>query len=183
MSRAPLPPPPWVLVGLRGAGKSTLGSALARELGWAFVDLDAALERRAGRSIPELFASLGVEGFRDLEQEVLHAALELLCCGTPERALVASGGGVVERAANRRLLGALPVIYLHAAPATLARRVAADPRGRPPLLEGGPLSEAQALYARRDPLYRGLARHVVCAEGTPAAIQGALAELLSAPPA
>lgn len=164
MSALELPPPPWVLVGLRGAGKSSLGAALARSLDWSFVDLDGAIERRSGRSIPKLFEELGTEGFRDLEEEVFRAALELLCCGTPRRSLVASGGGLIERPANRRLLEALPVLYLHAAPATLAARVTADQNPRPQLVAGGHFEEARTLYARRDPLYRQVARHVLSAE-------------------
>ena len=182
MSAHDLPPPPWVLVGLRGAGKSTLGAALARDLGWAFGDLDRAIARRSGSSIPDLFEDLGVEGFRDLEEEVFRAVLELLCCGTPQRSLLASGGGLVERPANRRLLAALPVVYLHAAPATLAARVAADPGLRPALVPGGHLAEAEALYARRDGLYRDLARHVLSVEAPLSEVLGAARGLLEPEP-
>jgi len=134
------------------------------ESGRKFVDLDQVLERRMGQSIPQLLAA-GEVGFRRLEADLLRTCLELLCLGTPQASVLATGGGVVEDAGSRQLLRALPVVYLEAAPAVLAARVSADAQERPALVSGGPLAEAQALLERRDPLYREVATHVVSAEG------------------
>lgn len=174
-----LPPLPWVLVGLRGAGKTTLGRALAVAHARSFVDLDEVLERRTGQSIPQLLAG-GEASFRQLEADLLRTTLELLCLGTPQATVLATGGGAVEHPESRRLLRALPVAYLEAPPALLAERVAADDRERPALAPGGPLAEAEALLARRDPLYREVATHVVPAEGEPAQLCETLGRLFGA---
>lgn len=148
------------LVGLRGAGKSTVGAALARAMRRPFVDLDRAVEGRAGRTVRELFALEGEAAFRALESEALAEALRLL-----PRAVLATGGGVVLDPENRRLLRErATVVYLRAEPALLAARVSADPAtadGRPALVEGGPLAEAERLLLVRDPLYREVAHLVV----------------------
>ncbi|MBL4846318.1 MAG: shikimate kinase [Planctomycetes bacterium] len=162
----PLPPPPWVLVGLRGAGKTTVGRALATLSGRAFVDLDQVLERRTGSSIATLLDE-GEARFRQLEADLLRTSLELLCLGTPQAAVLATGGGVVLDPESRRLLAALPVIYLEASPALLASRVGADAQERPALVSGGPLAEAEALLAVRGAFYSELATHVLDASLPP----------------
>ena len=134
------------------------------------MDLDASLEGRAGASIAELFAREGEAGFRERESEHLRTVVTLLCLGTERRCVIATGGGVVERPENRRLLGALPTLYLHAAPELLAARVAGDAAERPALVPGGPLAEARALYERRDPLYREVSQRVISAEDSPAEV-------------
>lgn len=161
----PLPPLPWVLVGLRGAGKTSVGRRLAELSGRAFVDLDDVLERRTGEDIASLLAQ-GEGRFRQLEADLLRTSLELLCLGTPRATVLATGGGVVEHPESLRLLRTLPVVYLSATPSLLAARVTADERTRPALIPGGAEAEAEALLARRDPLYREVATHVVPAEGT-----------------
>ncbi len=128
-------------------------------MGRPFVDLDRAVEGRAGRTIRALFEEAGEDAFRELEAEVLREALELL-----PGAVIATGGGVVLRASNREVLARARVVYLHASPEVLAARVEADAAtadDRPALVEGGPLAEAQALFAIRDPLYREVAGEVV----------------------
>lgn len=156
-------PRPLCLVGLRGAGKTSVGAALAERLGRPFVDLDRALERRCGRTIPELLAE-GQAAFRQREASVLRFALAFLT-GSERGVVIATGGGVVLSPQNRALLReAAQVVYLRAAPEVLAARVAADEaEERPALVEGGPLAEAQALLAERDPLYREVAARVVSA--------------------
>jgi shikimate kinase len=172
-----LPPPPWVLVGLRGAGKTSVGRLLAEEHGRTFVDLDEVLERRTGQTIPELLAG-GEAGFRQLEADLLRTCVELLCLGTPQASVLATGGGAVEHPESRRLLRALPVVYLELAAAISAERVRQDERARPALAPGGPLAEAEALFERRDPLYREVATHVVSAAAAASEVSAKIGALL-----
>jgi shikimate kinase len=116
------------LVGMMGAGKSSVGPALAARLGVPFLDTDAQIEARAGASVAELFAREGEAGFRARELEAVEA-----CAGRP--AIVALGGGALTRAEVRRHVARQGrVVYLRARPETLAERVgAAEER---PLLHG-----------------------------------------------
>ena len=146
------------LVGLPGAGKSTLGRQLARRLHKRFVDTDAVLEERLGVSIPTIFEIEGEAGFRDREQRVLT---ELAAA---ENIVLSTGGGVVVRAHNRELLQHNgTVMYLHATPRALWERVR-HARHRPLLQTGDPLARLTELYAERDPLYRQIADHVVASD-------------------
>lgn len=153
------------LVGARGAGKSTVGPLVARALGRRFVDLDVEVERLAGAPAREVFARQGEAAYRALEARALRAALD-----ADPAAVVALGGGAVTHEPCRELLRARARVVHLAAPAeVLAARVEADPRShalRPPLRPGGPLAEARALLAERDPLYRALAEVVVDARGS-----------------
>jgi len=143
------------LVGLPGAGKSTLGRQLARRLHKRFVDADVELEQRLGVSIPTIFEIEGEAGFRDRE-EVTIAELTLL-----EGIVLSTGGGAVLRAANRvRLKENGTVIYLHAEPSTLWARIRHS-RNRPLLQTADPMGRLSELYAQRDALYRETADHVV----------------------
>jgi shikimate kinase len=143
------------LVGLPGAGKSTLGRTLARRLGKTFVDADTELERRLGVTIATVFEIEGEAGFRDRE-ETLLADL------TARTGIVlATGGGAVIRLANRERLKANgTVIYLHAQPATLRERTRRA-RHRPLLNTADPMARLLELYAARDALYREVAVRVV----------------------
>jgi shikimate kinase/3-dehydroquinate synthase len=132
-----------------GAGKSTLGRALAARRGVAFVDLDEAVQAREGASPAQIFATAGEAAFRDAEARALEAALASR--EVVDGAVVALGGGAVLRARSRRaLLEAGVLVTLHAEPAVLAARVEGDP-GRP-LLAGRDPAEALAelLDARAD---------------------------------
>src|SRR4030095_5052671 len=143
------------LVGLPGAGKSTLGRQLARRLHKRVVDADVELEHRLGVSIPTIFEIEGEAGFRDRE-EVMIAELTLL-----EGIVLSTGGGAVLREANRvRLKENGTVIYLHAEPSTLRARVPHS-RNRPLLQTADPMGRLSELYAQRDALYRETADHVV----------------------
>lgn len=144
------------LVGYRGCGKSTIAALLAPRLGVPAVDADEVLERRAGTSITELVAREGEGVFRDLEAQVLADLLD----GPP--AVLATGGGVVLREANRRLIRGRgrPVVWLDAAADVVRRRLAADPltAARRPALSGSdPLAEVAATLEARGPLYREVA--------------------------
>jgi shikimate kinase len=146
------------LVGLPGAGKSTLGRQLARRLHKRFVDADAELELRLGVSIPTIFEIEGEAGFRDRE-EVTIAELTIL-----EGIVLSTGGGAVLRPANRvRLKENGTVIYLHAEPSALWARIRHS-RNRPLLQTADPIGRLAELYAQRDALYRETADHVVESE-------------------
>ena len=143
------------LVGLPGAGKSTLGRQLARRLGKTFIDADAELERKLGVTIATIFEIEGEASFRDREE----AALIELAAMT--NIVLATGGGVVIRAANRdRLRANGTVVYLHAPPETLRERTRRS-RHRPLLNTADPGARLIELYTARDPLYREVAACVV----------------------
>jgi shikimate kinase len=143
------------LVGLPGAGKSTLGRQLARRLGKTFVDADAELERKLGVTISTVFEIEGETAFRDREEAAL---VELAALAN---IVLATGGGVVIRAANRERLKANgTVVYLHAPPETLRERTRRS-RHRPLLNTADPGARLVELYTARDPLYREVAECVV----------------------
>lgn len=146
------------LVGLPGAGKSTLGRQLARRLRKPFVDADHELEKRLGVSIPTIFEIEGESGFRDREEGVL-AELTIL-----SNVVLSTGGGAVLRPGNRqRLRDNGTVIYLHAEPVTLWARIRHS-RNRPLLQTSDPLARLADLYRQRDALYRETATYVVESE-------------------
>lgn len=143
------------LVGLMGAGKSTVGRQLARRLKRSFYDSDHEVERRCGVGIPVIFDIEGERGFRAREAQVIAELAAL------DGIVLATGGGVVLDAENRRRLAARgTVVYLHARPADLYDRVRHD-RHRPLLANADPLIKLEELYAQRDPLYREVADVVV----------------------
>lgn len=145
-----------LLLGFRGAGKTTWGPCLAREFGLEFVDADATLEKRLGLSILDFVKAEGEARFRTEESAELKKLLE------KKRAVVALGGGVVDSTEARRLLAGSPAwkIYLKAAPAVLWARLASDPRR---LAIGGldSVQKLTELLARRAPLYEELANTTV----------------------
>ena len=151
------------LIGYRGSGKTTVARALAGRLGWNWLDADAELERRAGKSIREIFAESGEQAFRDLESAVVADLAGL------DRHILALGGGAVMRPENRQALaGRGKVVWLRAAAETLAARIAADPTTaarRPNLTGQGGLDEIRQLLAEREPIYQAWADLAVDAAG------------------
>jgi shikimate kinase len=146
-----------ILIGYRCAGKTTVGRALARRLGWGFVDTDEMVEKDAGRDVATLFREEGEESFRRREERAVARAVGL------ERHVVALGGGAVTREANRKRLagaGGL-VVFLEARPEELARRMEAEPGKRPPLWGRGGLEEIERLLPARLVHYQGLAERTV----------------------
>ena len=132
------------LTGFMGAGKSTLGSRLAAELCYDFVDLDARVESSLGMPVTEIFSRLGEEAFRTAEVAELRRSFER------ERVVVAAGGGALASEENmREALRAGLVVYLSATEDTLKERLEGS-SGRP-LLERG--LDLGAMLSRRLPVY------------------------------
>jgi shikimate kinase len=149
-------PAPIALIGMPGGGKSTVGRQLARRLGWAFVDSDALIEQRLGESIRTFFEREGEDRFRDIEQATID---ELT--GQPGLRVIATGGGVCLREANRQALNErCSVVYLRSTPEELHRRLRHDTQ-RPLLQVADPLARLRELFAKRDPLYRACSHFVI----------------------
>jgi shikimate kinase len=143
------------LVGMMGAGKTSVGKALARELGKSFFDSDHVIEARTGVRIPVIFELEGEAGFRAREAAVIE---ELTA---RHDVVLATGGGAVLSEANRRALHARgTVIYLRASVQDLWHRTKHD-RNRPLLQTPDPLARLTELHTQRDPLYRAVAHLVV----------------------
>jgi shikimate kinase len=140
-----------VIVGPMGAGKSTIGRLLARELGYGFVDSDRLIEQRCGADIPWIFDVEGESGFRDREGSILE---EL----SREQAIVmATGGGAIMRENNHPYLKHnARVIYLCTSVEQQYDRTRRD-RNRPLLQKENPKRILQDLFELRDPIYRALA--------------------------
>jgi shikimate kinase len=146
------------LVGPMGAGKTTIGRQLARELKRAFLDSDREIEARTGADIPLIFELEGEAGFRRREAAVID---ELTA---REGVVVATGGGAVLLPENRAALMARGlVIYLAAPLDQLVERTRRD-RNRPLLQTDDPRAKLEALMAERDPLYRGVADLIVATD-------------------
>ncbi len=146
-----------VLTGFMGSGKTSVGRVLAERLGWRFLDLDAEIERRDGRTVPEIFAASGEAHFRHLETAALAGLLG------QRRVVVALGGGAPEELGNRLLMEQTPrtaVVYLAAPLETLLERCERDDArtgtaGRPLL------AQAEQRFAARRHLYERIAGHQV----------------------
>lgn len=147
------------LTGYRGTGKTTLAPVLAARLGWEWVDADAELQRRAGRSIRDIFATDGEPEFRRLERQTLVDLLQR------DRLIVAAGGGAILNENTRRdLRAAGPVVWLKASVDTIEQRLRTDSATaaqRPHLTSSGGRAEIEQLLAIREPLYRECASIVI----------------------
>ncbi|MDZ4683640.1 MAG: shikimate kinase [Planctomycetaceae bacterium] len=166
------------LIGYRGTGKTSVAPRLAERLGLPWIDADPELERRAGRSIRDIFATDGEPEFRRLERAVL---VDLLSQGP--RVLAVGGGAVLNPDTRRDFRAAGPVVWLQADAETLAARIAADAtsRGRRPnLTAAGGLDEIRTLLAAREPLYRETATLTVDTAGKP--MDDIIAEILAGLP-
>ena len=152
------------LTGFMGSGKTTVGKVLADFLGCPFFDLDALVVKKAGRSIPEIFADGGETAFRTLEAKVLRQAVEKYAEST---AILSLGGGTLGTPASARLVAEKTTcIYLRASVDTLAARLAPEAAGRP-LLRGAPdlRERIAALLAGREDVYASTAHVTVDTDG------------------
>ncbi|MES2367879.1 MAG: shikimate kinase [Pseudomonadota bacterium] len=143
------------LVGLMGAGKTTVGRLLAKHYGCPFYDSDHEIEARTGVKIPVIFEIEGEAGFRKREEAAIAELTGL------SGIVLATGGGAVLSAANRdNLKKNGVVIYLRGMPEHLYERTRHD-RNRPLLQTDNPLARLRELFKQRDPLYREVADIVV----------------------
>ena len=144
-----------LLIGMMGAGKSTVGRIVAERMRRPFRDSDEDVEERTGKTVPSIFAERGEPAFRAEERAALSTAL---ASGVPSVIAVA-GGAVLDPEVRRRLRSGGIVVWLDVPPQTLAGRVGAG-LGRP-LLEDDPAGTLRRLDAVRRPVYRELAQVVL----------------------
>ncbi len=149
--------PVAVLVGAPGAGKSTVGRRVARELGVDFVDTDALIEDRAGKPVSEIFVDDGEAAFRAMEEEVVAGAL------AEQDGIVSLGGGAVLSDATRARLAGHTVVWLRVSLGEAARRVGLN--NARPLLLGNVRTQLGALLEARTPLYEAVSSVVVDSSG------------------
>ena len=148
------------VMGLMGAGKTTVGSAVAERLGWSFRDSDADIEASTGRTVRELGAEVGVPAMHDLEARQLLDALD-----DPVPSVVSAAASTIDvEACRRRLTGAdVVVLWLRAEPATLAARFGSSPHR--PWYGSDPATFLAEEATRRDPLFESVHPAVVDVDG------------------
>ena len=163
--------PVAVVVGAPGAGKTTVGHAVAALLGVPFADADAIIEEKAGKPIPEIFFDDGEEAFRSLERSAIAASL-----GSFDGVLALGGGAILDQG-TRDLLAGHTVVYLSVELKDAVKRVGLG-AGRP-LLSINPRATLKYLMDQRRPLYSSVATHTVATdERTPDDIAAEVAALL-----
>lgn len=147
-------------VGFMGTGKTTVGRAVAQRMGFQLLDSDVEIERKAGKPIPEIFATQGEAAFRAMEREFVEN-------GHPsEKCIVACGGGLVVQPGMLELLQSKGIVMcLHASVETILMRTQGS-KHRPLLNVENPLERIQTLYAQREPVYRR-AGTVILTDGRP----------------
>jgi shikimate kinase len=137
-----------ILTGFMGAGKSTVGAILARDLGWQFLDLDDVIEASSGLTVPEIFRHHGEANFRERERQALQQL------NSQDRLVLALGGGAIESEPTRALLFETPgtcLIFLDAPLPELLARCRVEEKVRPLLAEPEALEDR---LHRRLPHYR-----------------------------
>ncbi|HUG32283.1 MAG TPA: shikimate kinase [Acidimicrobiia bacterium] len=142
------------LVGMMGSGKTSVGKAVANQVGVPFYDTDLMVTEMACLPIPEIWDGVGEEGFRRLENQVVAAIPE-------SGVIVAAGGGAVLSKRNReRMTRDGVVVWLRCDPELLAKRIAGQ--GDRPLLEKGDIPETlTSIFEQRAPLYEEVATHII----------------------
>lgn len=140
-----------------GTGKSTIGRQLSKTLGYPLIDTDAFIVKQEERKIPDIFADEGEEHFRDLET----ALLKTLSTDHCHKQIIATGGGLIKRAENRKLLRELGfVVWLVATPETILERTSRN-RDRPLLQTPDPAATIALMLAEREALYRETAHLIL----------------------
>ena len=147
-----------ILVGMMGAGKTTIGKSLANYLDKTFIDSDHEIQKRTGVKIPVIFEIEGETGFRKREADMLHELLEI------NNIVLATGGGIILNEENRNLLKQKgTIVYLRATVNDLWHRTRHD-KNRPLLQTIDLKAKLAELFDQRDPIYRELA-HIVVESG------------------
>ena len=154
---------PVVLIGAPGAGKTTVGAALAARLGVGFTDTDAIVEAAAGKPVSDIFITDGEPEFRRLERAAVAAALAP-GANAAGPGIVGLGGGAVMDEHTQASLAGQRVVYLETGFAELAKRVGLD-RARPLLIGTNPRAQLKALLEQRLPVYGRLAWLTVSTDG------------------
>ncbi len=152
--------PLLILTGFMATGKSAVGPRAAKQLGYSVLDLDREIERVTGRSIPQIFAEQGEDGFREIETARLKSACE------GDNCVIITGGGAVIREANRRTMAASGhVVCLWASATAIVRRTRRGKTGRP-LLDGvdDPMAHVSRMLKERERYYREC-HHIVDTTG------------------
>lgn len=173
----------WILIGMPGAGKSTVGALLAATAGCEFVDVDDEIERRESRSIADIFGSDGEDYFRRVERETFSGLIA--GARTSSDTVIATGGGLVTTPESRELLRSLggdehhTVVWLDAAPETVIARIGSAGR---PLLAGADHEEVhhriRQLSADRRASYMECASvRVACDDSTPAEVASQILDI------
>jgi shikimate kinase len=151
------------LIGYRGTGKTSVAPPLATRLGFDVLDADAEIERRAGRTIREIFAEEGEAGFRARERDIMAEHL------AKSRLVIAAGGGAVLNPETRTAMRAAgPVVWLRASVDTIERQIAADSttrQRRPNLTASGGRGEIEQMLKIREPIYGQCATITVDIDG------------------
>jgi XRE family transcriptional regulator, aerobic/anaerobic benzoate catabolism transcriptional regulator len=164
--------PSIALVGLRGAGKSSIGAAAAKELGVRFVELDAEIEAAAALPLDQIFQIHGEAYYRRLEREVLGRVLS-----SGKRAVIATGGGIVTDPESwKRLRQKTKTIWLKAQPEAHYQRVMAQGDLRPMKNRPSAMAELRALLTARTPLY---AEAEITIDTTKLGVRGAVDAVLA----
>ena len=148
-----------ILIGFMGAGKTTVGKALAKECKLSFVDTDERIEEEQNRSISDIFAKEGESFFRNLETQQLRKLRK------EEEGVISVGGGLPVQEANWDLLKQLgTTIYLKASKETLVERLQGD--SKRPLLQGGELEmKISSLMNQREAIYEKVADRIIVTDG------------------
>ncbi|MES1981242.1 MAG: shikimate kinase AroK [Pseudomonadota bacterium] len=144
-----------ILIGMMGAGKTTVGKLLAQQLGKVFIDSDDEIQQRTGVTISHIFDVEGEAGFRQREALIIQDLVKL------ENIVLATGGGVVLNEKSRNALGSNGiVVYLKSTVTDLWQRTHHD-RSRPLLQTADPRARLKTLYEQRDPLYTQVADLII----------------------
>ncbi|MDR0611623.1 MAG: shikimate kinase [Planctomycetaceae bacterium] len=157
-----------IFIGYRGTGKTSIARKLGEQLQIPVFDSDSEIERRAGKSIADIFAQNGEAEFRNIEESTIA---EILQQNESNPFVLATGGGAILRPeTRRRLKNAGHVIWLTATPETIFQRIQLDPASgtmRPNLTSLTPLEEIIALLEKRNPLYSETAREIIETDSLP----------------
>jgi len=162
------------LIGFMGTGKTVVGRLLAEKLGKEFIELDALIEKKAGKSIPEIFRQDGEIRFRELEIDTAREVAD------KENAVIACGGGIVLNKINiDRLKTTCAIVCLTASPAVILKRTSGDKDGRPLLAVTERALQIKELMKFRRPFYERAAEITVNTSGmNPDSVAGRIIEIL-----